>query len=73
MNFDYRSDFIYENDQFLLCSDGLCGVLTDQDIAEVLIINDVEKANRSLVSRVLAQGAPDNISSVLICLPNYSE
>ncbi|MDR0917468.1 MAG: Stp1/IreP family PP2C-type Ser/Thr phosphatase [Oscillospiraceae bacterium] len=50
-------------DMVLLCTDGLCGVLTDTVISEtVTTAPDLESACRSLVDKTLARGAPDNVT-----------
>ena len=49
-------------DVFLLCSDGLCGVVDDPAIAALLGDADVEDASRALVEAAIGQGAPDNVT-----------
>jgi protein phosphatase len=55
-------------DLFLLCSDGLNDVLTDDEIAAVLNRNagDLESTAQQLIADVNARGGPDNVSIVLI-------
>jgi serine/threonine protein phosphatase PrpC len=57
----------YTGDRLLLCSDGLCRELTDDQIAAVLrrLDGPTEVANE-LVSRARASGGADNISVVVI-------
>ena len=51
---------------FLLCSDGLTGMLTDGEIAELVRRADsVEEAVEVLVARANAAGGTDNITAVL--------
>jgi protein phosphatase len=53
-------------DRFLLCSDGLCGVVTDEAIAAVLAqVPDPTAAVTELVELALAAGAPDNVTAVI--------
>lgn len=53
-------------DRYLLCSDGLSGVLSDDEIAEILkTITDPTAAVTALVDRALDGGAPDNVTVVL--------
>lgn len=58
---------VRDGDQFLLCSDGICGVLTDAEIAGAL---DGDRAPgetlADLVALVLARGAPDNATAVTV-------
>jgi protein phosphatase len=59
----------YENgDIYLLCSDGLNDVLTDEEIAAVLAQyrGNMESAAQQLIADVNARGGPDNVSIVLI-------
>jgi serine/threonine protein phosphatase PrpC len=54
-------------DRFLLCSDGLHGVVTDARIESVLRrIADPDEASRELLQLALAGGGPDNISVVIV-------
>lgn len=54
-------------DQLLLSSDGLHGVVGDEWIRSVLLSGlDVEETVRRLVEGAQEQGAPDNVSCILI-------
>ncbi|HYN56165.1 MAG TPA: PP2C family serine/threonine-protein phosphatase [Motilibacterales bacterium] len=53
-------------DRYLLCSDGLCGVVTDAAIEAVMAeVSDLTAAVTELVELALAAGAPDNVTAVL--------
>lgn len=52
-------------DRFLLCSDGLCGVLTKAEIQERLATGDPTGTVTALVERALEAGAPDNVTCVV--------
>ena len=52
-------------DRFLLCSDGLSGVLSDHEIATILKKSKDAEVLDDLVAAVKAKGAPDNITVVL--------
>ena len=54
-----------ENDRYLLCSDGLSGVLTTDEIKSLMMESDKEIATRSLIDAAYIQGAPDNITILL--------
>ncbi len=49
-------------DRFLLCSDGLTGVVSDRVIAEQLSKPDLTTAVSQLIEFALAAGAPDNVT-----------
>jgi protein phosphatase len=53
-------------DRFLLCSDGLSGVLSQQLLGDVLRdVEDVAECATQLVDLALAAGGPDNITAVV--------
>ncbi len=53
-------------DRFLLCSDGLTKVLDDKAIATLLTAEDPANA---LIARALAGGARDNVTAVVVRMP----
>jgi protein phosphatase len=54
-------------DLVILCSDGLCDALRDEDMLElVLKINDLDALCRALVDAAYEKGSSDNISLVLV-------
>ncbi len=57
-------------DRFLVCSDGLSGVMSDEFIAQVLQSPDLTYAASTLLECALAAGAPDNVT---ILIGQYEE
>lgn len=54
-------------DVWLLCSDGLCGYVEDDEIEKILRRRDsLEGAVDALIDKSLAHGAPDNVTVVLV-------
>lgn len=53
-------------DTFLLCSDGLYNTVSDEQIVQLLIENDPEQAANKLVEASLANGAPDNVTVIVV-------
>ena len=53
-------------DRFLLCSDGLTNVVGDAEIAEELATAPPRDAALRLRDHVLARGAPDNVTIIII-------
>jgi protein phosphatase/serine/threonine-protein phosphatase Stp1 len=53
-------------DIFLLCSDGLTKVLNDANIAQLMVSPDPAQ---ELIQAALAQGARDNVTAVVVCVP----
>ena len=67
---DVESDLsvlpVRSGDRFLLCTDGLHGVLADEEIAELLASpSDPTGVVGALVDRALAGGAPDNVTALV--------
>jgi protein phosphatase len=54
-------------DRFLLCTDGLSGVIEDAEIARVLSGAPPERAVRELVDAANRRGGPDNVT-VMVAL-----
>ena len=52
-------------DQFLLASDGLTRVVSDDELAAELERGAPEQAADNLIDTVLARGAPDNVSLII--------
>ncbi|HEY5536545.1 MAG TPA: Stp1/IreP family PP2C-type Ser/Thr phosphatase [Ignavibacteria bacterium] len=57
---------IYKGDGFLLCSDGLSGMVKDETLQEVYNTNDAETACLKLVNLALKAGGEDNITLQII-------
>jgi PPM family protein phosphatase len=54
-------------DRWLLCSDGLSGYVNEREIAEILLTNDdPEEACEKLIQASLSEGAPDNVTAVIV-------
>lgn len=53
---------VQPGDRFLLCSDGLTGLLSDEEIALTLLAEAPAEAVRSLVAEANARGGGDNVS-----------
>jgi serine/threonine protein phosphatase PrpC len=53
-------------DLFLLCSDGLSGIVGDSEINDLLAAAPLEVAADGLVELALRRGAPDNVTVVLV-------
>lgn len=64
---DYARHELRMHDRFLLCSDGVHGVLRDADIAALLAARGApdEDANR-LVTHALSAGSQDNVTAAVI-------
>lgn len=58
---------IRENDVFLLCTDGLSGVMEDWELCEEfgMYDNNLEQAVKGYIQTTLDRGAPDNVTALL--------
>lgn len=64
---DIRTEKVRAGDMFLLCSDGLSGMVTDPDLCDVLGMSEqVSDACEVLVAMANDAGGTDNISAVVV-------
>ena len=62
------------NDRLLLCSDGLSGMLTDDEIKDVLVrIGDAQRCANMLVNKAIAAGGHDNVTVIVVDADGFSE
>lgn len=66
LQLDAIQDEIEARDVFLLCSDGLTGVVSDDEIAEQLTRYSPSQACQRLLELCLSRGAPDNVTMVAV-------
>jgi len=63
---DMTHQTVRRGDTLVLCSDGLSGQVTKDDIAQVVTTeSDLTNACRELIDRANANGGPDNITVIL--------
>ncbi len=64
---DVQTHELYTSDMYLLCSDGLCGMVEDEEIASILVAHaDLEECIHELIQAANAAGGLDNISAILL-------
>jgi serine/threonine protein phosphatase PrpC len=56
---------VQAGDRLLFCSDGLCGLVDDQTIAEAMRTPELERVLADLVAEARAEGGIDNITVIL--------
>jgi serine/threonine protein phosphatase PrpC len=56
---------VKEFDTFILCSDGLHGLVPPNEIKELVLMRPIDEAADSLVERSLERGAPDNVTVIV--------
>jgi PPM family protein phosphatase len=68
---DYYAGLVLDGDLFLLCSDGLTDVLSDNDISQILSNGssaDPQKLCSALINAANSGGGPDNVTVAIIRL-----
>lgn len=56
-------------DRFLICSDGLTDMLSNEDIARIMLdYNNVEKCTKELISTALENGGKDNVTVIMAAI-----
>ena len=65
LHVDLIKEKVKPGDTYILCSDGLWSEISNENIKEVLMDDNIEKSLEELVGMVLSAGAPDNITGVL--------
>lgn len=65
---DTAGAIVERGDVYLLCSDGLTDVVTDEQIADILHrdADDLDAAAKDLVDSANEHGGPDNVSVILV-------
>jgi len=64
---DIKKWEIGDGDRYLLCSDGLCGMLPDEELHEIITKNDdLEAAVNRLIDRANEEGGTDNITAMVV-------
>lgn len=68
---DFEPDVFYtgweRGDTVLLCSDGLCGAVEDEELLSIVLsFDDLDAACKTLSETALKRGSTDNITVVLV-------
>ncbi len=63
---DIKAFNIQMGDTFLLCSDGLYNAVDEEDIELYMKDTDTEEGVKQLIVKALENGAPDNVSVILV-------
>jgi serine/threonine-protein phosphatase Stp1 len=71
LELDYELMDVIQDDQFLLCSDGLSRLASHEEIESMMANRDSEEVTQSLLHTALVRGAPDNVT--LICVKDCDD
>lgn len=64
---------VQPGDSFLLCSDGLTGVVKPEEVGAVVTTMPPDEAARFLVDLANLRGGPDNITVIIVQVPDGSD
>jgi protein phosphatase len=67
---DLTPSTVRPGDRYLICSDGLSGVLGADTIRVLLNVDDIDQAVEVLVRKTHEAGAPDNVTVIAVDLPD---
>src|SRR4051812_14812005 len=71
---DLQHDDPRNNDVYVLCSDGLSGMVTDEEILAIVNASaDIREACTSLIAKANEHGGEDNVTAVLIKIEEQPE
>ncbi len=63
---DVFSEPVQQGDTLILCTDGLCGVIDDEEIRTIVQRYDPEESAQQLISRATEVGGPDNVTAIVV-------
>lgn len=66
VDIDVFEEDIEEGDKFLLCSDGLSGLVSDDEMQKILIKSSPSQASWELVNLALDRGGNDNVTVLIV-------
>jgi PPM family protein phosphatase len=51
---------------FLMCSDGVSGLMTDGELSDLMLLDDLDEAAARIIATTRANGAHDNFSFIIV-------
>jgi serine/threonine protein phosphatase PrpC len=72
LEMDLEQGVVLPGDVFVICSDGLTGHVEDRDILAAAEATPPQAACDALLKLVLARGASDNVTMVILCCGNQA-
>ncbi len=63
---DIFTEPVQEGDTLILCTDGLSGVIEDEDLHAIVEHYDPEESVKHLIARANEAGGPDNVTAIVV-------
>lgn len=63
---DVFAETVAEGDMLILCTDGLSGLVEDDEILRIVVSSQPEESVRQLIATANAAGGPDNITAIVV-------
>lgn len=63
---DLFSEPVQEGDTLILCTDGLCGVIEDEELQAIVEQYGPEDSVQHLIARANEKGGPDNVTAIVV-------
>lgn len=63
---DLFAEPVQEGDTLILCTDGLCGVVEDDDLRTIVEQYDPAESVQQLIARANEEGGPDNVTAIVV-------
>lgn len=63
---DVKKYDLHMGDKIMLCSDGLCNMVDDDEIQKIVVADSIQKAAKKLIERANENGGDDNVTVLLV-------
>jgi protein phosphatase len=63
---DVFTEPVLEGDTLILCTDGLCGVMEDEELRTIVERYGPEESAQHLIARANEAGGPDNVTAIVV-------
>lgn len=66
LELDMETGKLQDGDRFMMCSDGLTGFVSDEDVRATLSFGSAEESAQHLIQAALRAGGEDNVTAVVV-------
>jgi serine/threonine protein phosphatase PrpC len=63
---DFFTEPVQQGDTLILCTDGLCGVIEDEELQTIVEQYGPEESVEQLIARANEEGGPDNVTAIVV-------